>query len=191
MIFGIDGNAPSIASPAGFISISSFAIAHLKTVRIRWRTRLAVSGRVDQMGVRTVNTSVRPIDAIGLLPIFGKACRSRVCIHERACLSLRQRGLLTSWTARAALLNVSSAGLRFSSTGSFPSAIDARLSAARFLAWASEYSRIPSQADIAPTAVDGYALHPALAARLAYEQVQAVAVGVAAGVPERLHPCRR
>ena len=90
------------------------------------------------MGVRTVNTSVRPIASIGLLPIFGKACRSRVCIHERACLSLRQRGLLTSWTVWTALLNVGVAGLHLSATGSFPSAIAARLSAARFLAWASD-----------------------------------------------------
>ena len=78
LTFGIDGKAPSMASPAGLVSINSFAIAHLKMVRILCRTRRAVSGRVDQMGVRTDSTSVRLIVSMCLLPILGKACRSRV-----------------------------------------------------------------------------------------------------------------
>ena len=78
MTLGIDGKAPSMASPAGLISINSFAIAHLNMVRILCRTRRAVSGRVDQMGVRTDRTSVRLTVSIFLLPILGKACRSRV-----------------------------------------------------------------------------------------------------------------
>ena len=49
----IAGNAPSIASPAGLDSTKPYAIAHRKTVLIRWRTRRAVSGRVVQIGVRT------------------------------------------------------------------------------------------------------------------------------------------
>ena len=98
MTFGIDGKAPSMASPAGLVSINSFAIAHLKMVRILCRTRRAVSGRVDQMGVSTVNTSVRLMVSMCLLPILGKACRSRVWIHADVWLPLRQRGLLASWT---------------------------------------------------------------------------------------------
>ncbi len=78
MTLGIDGRAPSMASPAGLLSISSFAMAHLKIVRILCLTRRAVSGRVDHMGVRTASRSLRLIASICLLPILGKACRWRV-----------------------------------------------------------------------------------------------------------------
>ena len=44
---------------------------------------------------------------------------------------------------------------------------------------------------VSPSTVNGYPLHPAPAAVLVYEQMQAVAVRVAPGVPERSHPCCR
>ena len=78
MTLGIGGKAQFTASPTGLVSINSFGMAHLNIARILCRTRRAVSGRVDHMGVRTVNTSARPIVSMGLAPILGKACRSRV-----------------------------------------------------------------------------------------------------------------
>ena len=78
LTLGIDGKAPSMASPAGLLSTSSFAMAHLNIVRILCRTRRAVSGCVDHMGVRTASRSLRLMASICLLPILGKVCRSRV-----------------------------------------------------------------------------------------------------------------
>ena len=83
------------------------------------------------------------------------------------------------------------AGLRFSATGSLPFPIASRLSRMRASSPAPAIQSDTRQADIAPSTVNGDPLHPALAAALVYEQVQAVAVRVAAGVPERLHPCCR
>ena len=75
-----------MASPRGWTRIVSWAMAHLNTVRILCLTRLAVSGIVVHMGVRTDSTSARPIVSTGMLPIFGKACRSRSAARRRrAC----------------------------------------------------------------------------------------------------------
>ena len=87
-----------MASPAGLDSIVSCAMAHLNTVRILCLTRLAVSGIVVHMGVRTDSTSARPIVSTGMLPIFGKAWRSSVCSQAEACLWFFQRGLFAAWT---------------------------------------------------------------------------------------------
>ena len=87
-----------MASPAGLDSTVSCAMAHLKMVRILCRTRLAVSGRVVHIGVRTASTSVRPIVSTGMLPIFGKAWCSRVWIQDSACFWFLHRGLFASWT---------------------------------------------------------------------------------------------
>ena len=82
-----------MASPAGLASMKPCAIAHRKTVLIRWRTLRAVSGGVVQIGVRTRSTQARSILSRGMLPSVGIAWRSRVWIQAATYLALRQRGM--------------------------------------------------------------------------------------------------
>ena len=56
---------PSTASPAGFRSMSSLAMARRNTSRIRDRTRRAVSGFSVQIAAKTWTTSARPISSNG------------------------------------------------------------------------------------------------------------------------------
>ena len=53
----LEGSAAVMASPAGLSVRYPWAMAQRMTAPMRWRTRLAVSGRVCQIGSRQAITS--------------------------------------------------------------------------------------------------------------------------------------
>jgi len=66
------GNAAVTASPAGLSWRCPWAMAHFMTAAIRWRTRLAVSGRLFQIGDRQSMTSADVISSTLIEPIAGR-----------------------------------------------------------------------------------------------------------------------
>ena len=77
-------------------------MAQSNTVRIRCRTRRAVSGRSTQIGDNAVSTSPDSIRSNRGEPKTGNTCFSSVPIHCAACFSFRNVVARDRWTSRAA-----------------------------------------------------------------------------------------
>ena len=150
-----------MASPAGLFSIKPWAIAHRITVRMRCRTRRAVSGLVLHTGVKTLSTSACPIRSTRKLPRTEKACRSRVFSQERVCFSLRHRGRFASWTFRAASWNVGTGLRRFSATGS-PIGYGGAIRGCKPPGLGEANGCVSTQTEVPAVAVNHSALYPGL-----------------------------
>ncbi len=90
-------------SQASLSSPSQYPIAApwLMTVRMRWRTRDAVSAFSFQIGRRAARMCSLVTSPTGRSPNLGKAYVDKVLIHCAACLAFFQSSLLVSWYSLA------------------------------------------------------------------------------------------
>ena len=189
--FGIGGNAPSIASPAGLFSIKPCAIAHRKTVPhpLAYPTGCLRPGRPywgeDSQNVASVYSINRraakrrhSVTLQGLHPAFrvlGVTPTRFVRLMDGA------GGFPKTWRRKRALVGKRIATLHNSG------AVFSRL----FASFSQAYGWKSTQANIASVSVDGDSQDPRLASRLADVQVQTSAIGVSSRFVESLNSRRR
>ena len=151
---------------------------------MRWRTRVAVSVFVAQMGVRITFTSARLTESGALSADVWAGPKSRsVCSHCWACLGLRQPGRLEAIRASAQSRNVGVAvgtPARSGTTvaGSPPLVRDVRMSLARARAPASDRPVDAPKANLSHLAVTGVPEDPGSRASVPHTQVKPGPVGV-------------
>ena len=183
------GKAPFSASPAALPAQWSCASHQRRIVRMRCRTRRAVSGRTVHIGSSTASTSLRRIRSTFTSPMTGKAWSSNDPHQFTVCLSFRQRGRFASYTFFAASRKVGNVGpvafgQRIATGG------DQRLVGERERASLCQADRrIAAKPHISAAPVDHDSLHPRPRSRACHPQIEPVPVTVHAGFLDRLDLC--
>ena len=188
------GSALRIDLDAGLSVRHPSTIAVSKTVSIRCRTRVAVSGFVVQIGVKTAFTSEVAITSTALPPKVGYTWRRKLSLHCFAWRSLLQDGSRSSITCSAACWNVGTAGRRASSLacclleiGSSPCRIACWLAMAAPRAGLGHggpaclgqaHAGPAAQPDVSLLTTNRNALNPAFSTLPVYPERQPVPVGV-------------
>ena len=139
------------------------------------------------MGARMDNTSMRPIVLMGFAPDLWEGMSiQRLDPREGVLFTVPARpvGLVGSMRGLGERGHGRSAIVLHRDPVHCQSPRGCRTHAPRL---GQCHLRIAAQTDVAPPAANGYTLHPILAASLAYEEMQAIAVRVADWVPESPH----